>query len=44
VEQINPTVGRRVRVKDVLALAQEDAHPSILAVVRRGMEVVIGLA
>ncbi len=31
VEQIDPPRGRRVRVKDVLALAQEDTQPTLLA-------------
>src|SRR6266699_3495488 len=44
VEDIDPARGRRVRVKDILALAQEDTHPTILAAVRRGMEVVIEVA
>src|ERR1051326_8976374 len=44
VEQIDSARVRRVCVKEVLALAQEDTHPTMLAVVRRGMEVVIEVA
>src|SRR5581483_8342620 len=44
VEQIDSAVGCRVGVKNVLALAQEDAHSPTLAAVRRGMEVVVEIA
>src|SRR5258708_5053790 len=43
-EQIVPARVRRVRVKEVLAVAQEDTHPRDLAVVRRDMEVGVKVA
>lgn len=43
-KEISATVKHRVGVKDRLTFAQEDTRPTLLAIVRRVMEVVVEVA